>query len=77
MFGRKHLTADISGLTCGHCVAHTTEALEALDGVSAVAIDLVKGGTSHAKITYKGTLPDDAIRAAVGEAGYTLESVRR
>ena len=32
-------TLKVSGLTCGHCVAHVTEELEALDGVKDVRLD--------------------------------------
>ena len=37
-------TLKVSGLTCGHCVAHVTEELEALDGVKDVSVLLNKGG---------------------------------
>ena len=38
-------TLKVSGLTCGHCVAHVTEELEALDGVKDVSVLLNKGGS--------------------------------
>ena len=34
-------TLKVSGLTCGHCVAHVTEELKALDGVKNVSVVLV------------------------------------
>ena len=36
-------TLKVSGLTCGHCVAHVTEELEALNGVKNVSALLNKG----------------------------------
>jgi len=43
-------TLKVSGLTCGHCVAHVTEELEALDGVKDVSVLLNKGGQSTATV---------------------------
>lgn len=77
MFGNKKLVVDIEGLTCGHCVAHTTKALEALEGVKKVNVDLVKGGTSRATVTYRGDLADPAITDAIDEAGYTVTAIRK
>jgi copper chaperone len=67
----------VSGMTCGHCVAAVTQEITALDGVSAVEIDLVAGGDS--RITVTGTAPqaEDAVRAAVREAGYDLVGATR
>ena len=67
----------VSGMTCGHCVAAVTQEITALDGVSAVQIDLVPGGDS--RITVTGTAPqaEDAVRAAVREAGYDLAGATR
>ena len=39
-------TYRVTGMTCEHCVAAVTEELTALEGVSAVSVDLVAGGTS-------------------------------
>ena len=39
-------TLKVSGLTCGHCVAHITEELEAIEGVKNVSILLNKEGQS-------------------------------
>jgi len=36
----------VSGMTCGHCAAAVTSELKSLDGVTAVHVDLVAGGTS-------------------------------
>ena len=55
-------TLNISGMTCGHCVASVTEELKALDGVSEVSVDLNAGGVSTATVTSK------AIIAAVKNA---------
>ena len=36
-------TVKIKGMSCQHCVASTTNALEALHGISDVQVDLDKG----------------------------------
>ncbi len=62
----------VTGMTCGHCVASVTEELEELAGVREVGVDLVAGGTSTATVTSDQPLTDDAVKAAVAEAGYQL-----
>jgi copper chaperone CopZ len=64
-------TYDVAGMTCGHCVASVTEEIEELDGVEAVAVDLASG---TAVVT--GTASEDAVRAAVAEAGYEVTGIR-
>ena len=36
-------TVKITGMRCGHCVASVTKALEEIDGVSNVNVDLDRG----------------------------------
>ena len=60
----------IEGLSCGHCVAHATEALKAVAGVSSVTISLEAG---EASVTYDAEhCTPEALRSAVEAAGYTL-----
>jgi copper chaperone len=62
----------VAGMTCGHCVAAVTEELSAIEGVSAVDVDLVPGGASAVSVTSAADLNPDAVEAAVEEAGYAL-----
>lgn len=62
----------VTGMTCGHCVAAVTEELSAIPGVTDVAVDLVAGADSPVTITTEGPVTQDAIAAAVDEAGYTV-----
>lgn len=62
----------VDGMTCAHCVHHVTTELKTIPGVSDVAIDLVVGGSSAVVVTSQDPLADDAISAAVEEAGYAL-----
>jgi len=65
-------TLPVTGMTCGHCVQAVTTELTALPGVSGVAVELVNGGVSTVTVTSEGPLDDDAVRAAVEEAGYDV-----
>ena len=59
----------IEGMMCQKCRAHVDKALNALPGVSA-AVDL-----DSKTATVTGDVTDDAIRAAVEEAGYEVVSI--
>lgn len=65
---------NISGMTCGHCVASVTEELQELDGVENVAVDLNKSGISTTTVTSSRELSDAEISEAVAEAGYLVVS---
>lgn len=60
---------DILGMTCGHCARAVTDELSALDGVTAVTVD-VEAGT--AVVASTAALDRESVRLAVEEAGYTL-----
>lgn len=64
----------VTGMTCGHCVSAVTAELSALEGVTGVDVDLVAGGTSTVTVTSATPLPDQAVAAAIDEAGYDLLS---
>ncbi|MER7558918.1 copper ion binding protein [Nocardioides sp. NPDC126508] len=59
----------VVGMTCGHCVASVTEEVTEIAGVSNVDVDLASGNVT---VTASEPISDDAIRAAVEEAGYSL-----
>jgi copper chaperone len=65
---------NISGMTCGHCVASVTEELQELDGVENVAVELNKSGISATTVTSTRELSDTEISEAVAEAGYLVVS---
>ncbi|QQO76842.1 heavy-metal-associated domain-containing protein [Actinomyces sp. HMT897] len=71
-------TLKVSGLTCGHCVTHVTEELEAVAGVKNVSVLLNKGGQSTVTVVSDTVLSDAALAEAIDEAGdYTLDAVER
>jgi copper chaperone len=58
----------VQGMTCSHCVLSVREEVSEVAGVSGVDVDLASG-----RLTVTGQeIRDDAIRAAVAEAGYEV-----
>ncbi|MEU9419564.1 heavy-metal-associated domain-containing protein [Streptomyces sp. NPDC051000] len=59
----------VTGMTCGHCEGAVTGELTALPGVTSV-----KAVAATGEVTVISTAPldEDAVRAAVDEAGYEL-----
>lgn len=68
-------TVDVEGMTCGNCVKHVSEAIEGLDGVLDVSVELRKGEASPVTVVSHEALDEQAVRAAVDEAGYTVSAI--
>ncbi|MGY1690988.1 heavy-metal-associated domain-containing protein [Geodermatophilus sp. SYSU D01105] len=62
-------TYTVVGMTCGHCVSAVTEEVSAVPGVTAVDVDLATGGLT---VTSSEPVDQQAVRAAVEEAGYEV-----
>lgn len=62
-------TYTVSGMTCGHCVKAVQTEIGLLPGVSDVNVDL---GTGAVVVISQQPLDENAVGAAVVEAGYTL-----
>jgi len=59
----------VTGMTCGHCVKAVTDEITALDGVQRVDVELSSGAVT---VVSSAALTQDAVAAAVDEAGYAL-----
>ena len=59
----------VTGMTCGHCASAVTEEVKAIPGVTDVSVDLVAGGTSSVTVIGEQPITDDAVAAALDEAG--------
>jgi copper chaperone len=60
----------VVGMTCSHCVSSVREEISELAGVYAVGVDLDSG-----RVVVSGNgFVDDAVKAAVEDAGYQLAS---
>ncbi|MFH9818571.1 heavy-metal-associated domain-containing protein [Streptomyces sp. NPDC017230] len=59
----------VSGMTCGHCEGAVSKEISALEGVTAVS---AVAKTGEVTVTSATPLDEQAVRAAVDEAGYEL-----
>lgn len=64
-------TYTVTGMTCGHCVTAVTDEVSKVDGVTAVDVDLASGQVT---VSSDGPVDDQAVAAAVDEAGYAVSS---
>ena len=62
-------TYQVTGLTCEHCVRAVAAEIGNVPGVRAVTVALVPGGASAVTVTSAAPVADDAVRAALDEAG--------
>lgn len=58
----------VAGMTCSHCVSSVREEVAEVEGVSSVEVDLQSG---RLEVAGEG-FSDDAVRAAVADAGYEV-----
>lgn len=66
-------TIIIEGMSCGHCTARVQKALEALDGITAVAMSLEQK-TAH--ITLNKEIPNELLTETITDAGYEVVEIR-
>ena len=63
-------TLRVKGMMCPKCVAHVTEALEAVDGVSSVEVSLKEGQAKVTLLEAPSKALDKKLVSAVVDAGY-------
>ena len=61
-------TYTVPGISCGHCKSAIEAEVGALDGVESVVVDI-----DTKQVAVVGSASDDAIRAAIVEAGYEAD----
>ncbi len=59
----------VHGMTCNHCVLSVTEEVGEVAGVDDVSVELASG-----RLVVRGSADDDAVRAAVAEAGHEVRA---
>ena len=59
----------VTGMMCEHCARAVTQELEGLGGVRGVTVDLVPGGESRVTVTSDAPVTNQAVAAALDEAG--------
>lgn len=57
----------VTGMTCGMCVQHVTQALQSVAGVTQATVDLTSG---NAVVNHELAAKPEALAEAVSEAGY-------
>lgn len=62
------ITFQVQGMTCGVCVRHVSQALNAIAGVDAVDVDLQSG-----RVRVGGNPDHAALLSALNEAGYPAQ----
>lgn len=62
-------TFQVQGMSCGHCVNSVQSEVSAIDGVTAVDVDLTTGQVT---VTSDTPIDTNAVTAAVEEAGYEV-----
>ena len=62
-------TLKVKGMSCQHCVMSVKKALDQLDGVQNVEVDLKKG---EVRFDNTKSIADDRIGKAITEAGFEV-----
>ncbi len=62
----------VEGMSCEHCAKRVTEALEKVEGVKKVKVDLKK---KSAVVELEGEVGDQTLTDAVVGAGYEVTSI--
>ncbi|MDO5041066.1 MAG: heavy-metal-associated domain-containing protein [Peptoniphilus sp.] len=62
---------NIDGMSCEHCAAHVTEALNKVEGVDSVKVSLFR---NNAKVE-GSDLKDEDLKKSVEDAGYKVLSI--
>lgn len=65
-------TIRIKGMSCQHCVASVTKALEELPGVTDVRVDL-----QQATATFNGEAEEQKVKDAIAAIGFEVVSYTR
>lgn len=60
-------TIKIKGMSCGHCTASVKEALEKLDGISDVEVDLDNG-----EARFQGDIDQNVIKDTIDAIGFEV-----
>lgn len=69
----KQMEITVKGMMCGHCEAHVKKALEQIEGIKEAVAD---HNNDLVTLTLEGEVSQDAIKAAVEEAGYEFVGVK-
>lgn len=60
-------TVRIKGMRCNHCVSSVRDALEKIEGISGVQVDLERG-----EARFEGNVPLEQVKKAVAGIGFEV-----
>ena len=60
----------VEGMSCQHCAAAVTKAIQAHDATARVQVDLAQG-----RVAVESVQNANVLQAAIDEAGYTVKGV--
>lgn len=63
-------TLKINGMKCDHCSGSVTKALESIEGITVVKVDLDKG---EATFSESSSVAPDVIKEAITKIGFEVE----
>ncbi len=69
---KNSVTLKIEGMMCQHCVAHVTKALQGVDGVDSVEVNLKK---KTAVVELSKEVTEETFRSVITEAGYEVKKI--
>jgi copper chaperone len=61
---------EVDGMSCQHCVAAVTKAIQARDAAARVQVDL-----AHGRVVVESTQQASVLKAAIDDAGYSIKEV--
>lgn len=70
----KKMIVNVDGMSCNNCAKHVKNALEELDGVNEVVVNL---DNKNAELSYQGDIDEKLIRDAINEAGYEYKGLQK
>lgn len=70
----KKMIVNVDGMSCNNCAKHVKNALEELDGVNEVIVNL---DNKNAEISYQGDIDEKLIIDAINEAGYEYNGLQK
>lgn len=62
----------IDGMSCGHCVGHVKEALESIEGIGSVEVNL-----SEKTAYVQGNVTEEKVKEVIEDAGYDVISIQK
>ena len=69
----KKMIVNVDGMSCNNCAKHVKNALEEINNVNSVIVNLDK---KNAELTYEGNIDEKTIENAITEAGYEFKGIQ-